>query len=253
MSQHNTKIKSDETLLAILESVQELDEASLTNIANHTGISKSNVYRHLATMENHEYVVKQGDTYELGLKFLDIGGYVREQFPYYTELKSLVKNLAEETSEYTGFVTEQAGWGVYIFSEKGDKAVGNFARVGRRTYLHQITKGRAILAHLPEERVREIVDTHGLPPRSEHTITSIDRLLMELKAIRQQGYACSKSGHTDGLWSVSVPVHDSEGNVLGGLGIAAPPHRMRGDRFEKQIPELLKGEVRAFELDMSYS
>jgi DNA-binding IclR family transcriptional regulator len=253
MGRDNSNIKSDETLFGIIGAIQELDEATLTNIAEQTGVSKSTAHRHLATMRDHEYVVKSGNTYQLGLKFLDIGGHVRKQLPHYTALKSLVKQLAKETGEYVGFVIEQAGVGVYVYSEKGSKAVGNFARVGRRTHLHQITKGRVILAHLPEDRVQEIVDTHGLPPRTQHTITDAERLFKDLKAIRYQGYACSKGGHTDGLWSVSVPVHGKDGEVLGGLGIAAPPHRMRGERFQKEIPELLEGEVRAFELDMSYA
>lgn len=253
MSPSDRTIQSDKTLFSVIEAIYSLESPTLTNIANHTGISKSTAHRHLTTLEEHEYVAKSDGTYELGLKFLDFGGYVRKNLPHYTELKSLVKSLADETGEYIGFVTEQNGLGVYVYSEKGEKAVGNFARVGRRTPLHQITKGRAILAYLPDERVDEIVEKHGLSPRNEHTITSYDRLKKDLEAIRRQGYARSKGGHTDGLWSVSVPVRDNEGNVLGGLGIAGPAHRMRGDRFEKEVPELLMGEVRAFELDMSYS
>lgn len=249
----NRTIQSDKTLFAVIEAIYELDSPTLTNIADHTGVSKSTAHRHLATLEEYEYVLKGDGAYELGLKFLDLGGYVRKNLPHYTELKSLVKSLAAETGEYIGFVTEQHGLGVYVYSEKGDKAVGNFARVGRRTHLHQITKGRAILAFLPDERVEEIVETHGLPARNEHTITSDERLQKDLEAIRRQGYARSKGGHTDGLWSVSVPVRDNEGTVIGGLGIAGPPHRMRGERFEQRLPELLMGEVRAFELDMSYS
>ena len=246
-------IKSNETLFAILDVVRALDEPTLTNVAEASGVAKSTAHRHLATLRDHQYVVKRDGEYELSLRFLDLGGHVREQRPIHRQMKSVVTDVARETDEYAGFVVEEGGLGTYLYSETGSNAVRNFARVGRRTHLHQITKGKVVLAHLPESRVRDIVDEHGLPARNEHTITDFDELREELDAIREQGYAYSHGEHTDGLWCVSVPVSDQSGDVVGGLGVAGPSHRMRGERVQSELLEYLKGTVTAFELNMSYA
>lgn len=246
-------VKSDETLFEILGALRERDGGRVTTVAEEVGVSKSTVHRHLATLRKHGFVVKDGSTYELSLKFLDVGGYVREQNPLYKRIKPTVRTIAEETGEFVSFLVEQEGRGVYLYSERGSEGVQNDVRIGRHVLLHQSAAGKAILASLDPDRVPRIVAEHGLPPRTPETITDEAELYEELETVRDRGYAYARGDHTKGLWGVGVPVHDPDGDVAGGVIVAGPTHRMRGDWFEDELPEYLKGVVKEFELNMSFS
>ena len=246
-------VKSDETLIAIVDALQRNDGGRVTEIADIVGVSKSTAHRHLSTLRTHRLVTKRDEAYELGLRFLDIGGYVREQSPVYRRIKPTLRNVAEETGEFVGFLVEQDGLGVYLYSEMGSEGVQNDVRIGRHVHLHQSAAGKAILGFLPRERAEAIIDEHGLPARTSETITDRETLLAELDDTRERGYAYARGDHTKGLWAVGVPVHDEDDSVAGGLLVAGPTHRMRGEWFENDLPEYLEGTVKEFELNMSFS
>ncbi|AHG02130.1 hypothetical protein HALLA_02140 (plasmid) [Halostagnicola larsenii XH-48] len=245
-------IKSDETLLSIIDVLYEEGGATVTEIADAVAVSKSTVHRHLATLQKHHYVAKEEYEYVLGFRFLDLGGHVRQRDPIYKNVKMTVKDIAEETGEFVGFLVEEHGLGTYIYSEWGSEGVGNDVRIGRRIHLHQSAAGKAILAHLPEERAATIIDEHGLPERTPQTITDREELEENLETIRDRGYAYAFDEHTEGLWGIGVPVHNVDGSIAGGLIVAGPTYRMRGRQLEDEFPEFLLGATKEFELNMSH-
>lgn len=246
-------IKSDETLLEILEALHSLDETTLTAIADEVGVSKSTVHRHLKTLRNRRFVTKNGDEYVLGIEFLRFGGAARERYSFYRQSKATVQQVADQTDEFVGFLVEEQGIGTFLYCEMGSEGVPSEARVGQNLYLHQAASGKAILAHLPAERREAIIDEHGLPTRTRHTVTSREELQSELEATRDRGYAVARGDYTQGLKAVAVPAFDPNDELVGSLVVAGPTHRMRGERFESELPELVKGAVKEFELNISFS
>lgn len=245
-------IKSDETLLSIVDVLYEEDGATVTEVADAVDVSKSTVHRHLATLYNHRYVTKVDGEYVLSFRFLKLGGHVRDRKPEYKYAKSAVADIAAETGEFVGFLVEEHGIGTYIYCEWGSEGVGNDVRIGRQVHLNQSAAGKAILAHLPPERVDSIINEHGLPARTPKTITDRETLEDNLARIQERGYAYAHGEHTDGLWAVGVPVRDVEEEIVGGILVAGPTHRMKGDRIESELPEYLLGAVKEFELNVSH-
>ncbi len=246
-------MKSDETLFAVVETLKELDGAGATAVADRLGIAKSTAHRHLTALERNEYVVKRGEEYRLGLRFLDLGGYVCTADEQYRMIRPKVRELAEETDELAQFIVEEHGRGVFVFRESGDKAVTTEARIGKRVPLHHTSAGKAILAHLPDERVDEILDARGLPSRTENTITDREELHADLDRIRERGYAFDMDEHIKGLWAMGAPIESPGGGVLGGLSVAGPTHRMKDDEFQDEVHGLLLGLVNELELNLTYS
>jgi DNA-binding IclR family transcriptional regulator len=246
-------VKSDETLFEILEALKRLGGAGATEIADNVGIAKSTAHRHLTVLHRNEFIVKDDDQYRLGLRFLDYGGHVCAENEHYQAVKPKVRELAEETGELAQFIVEDHGLGVYVFRESGEKAVTTEARVGKRVPLHHTSAGKAILAQLPTERVDNIIARHGLPRRTDNTITDSDELYSDLEQIRERGYAFDMDEHIKGLWAIGAPIMSPDGEVLGGLSVAGPTHRMKDDEFQEEVPKLLLGLINELELNMTYS
>jgi DNA-binding IclR family transcriptional regulator len=113
--------------------------------------------------------------------------------------------------------------------------------------------GKAILAHLPESRVHEILDRHGLPEKTEQTITERDALFEELSEIRERGVAFDREERLSGLRCVAVPILSNSSRVEGALSVSGPTSRMQGERFESELPERLRSAANVIELNITYS
>jgi DNA-binding IclR family transcriptional regulator len=107
---------------------------------------------------------------------------------------------------------------VRIIQGRGDIQVQS--HVGQSRPFHQAATGKVMLAFFPEERVKEIVDSTGLPAITKQTITSYRVLIKELETIRAQGYAIDNEESGKSLWGVAAPIFDYQRTVVAALGVA---------------------------------
>lgn len=246
-------VGSTETLLSLLEALEVSGGARVTELADKIDMADSTAHSHLSTLKAHGYVVKEGDIYQLGSRFLRFGEYIRNRRDAYELSKPKVKMLAEETGERCQFIVEEHGRGVYLHRETGSQAVWTDSGLGKRIYLHATAAGKALLAAFPNEHVEAIIEQWGIPELTTNTITDPNELRDELVAVQERGYATNREESTDGLHAVGVTVHGGDDEVVGALSISGPSHRMKGDRFEQDIPDLLLGTANELALNIEYS
>jgi DNA-binding IclR family transcriptional regulator len=254
MSSENSgrQLQTIKTSLAIIDALQELDGARVTELGEHLDLSPSTVQGHINTLTAQDYLVKEGDIYHLSLQFLDKGGYVRNRKHAYNIVMQKVESIAEETEERVQFIVNEGGLGYYIHTVTGTHAVQVDARIGKTTYLHASAAGKSILSHLPEEYIDMLVATRGLPKITENTITDKAELLAELEEIRERGTSYNMEESIEGLCAVGVPVLDETDQPIGGLSISGPSNRMEGSLLENKLPDLLLGAANEIELNIAY-
>jgi DNA-binding IclR family transcriptional regulator len=242
------KIKSDETLISILDVLKRGEASQVSEIADVLGIANSTVHGHLATLLEHGLVRKTGTEYHLGLMFLDYGEEARRTHPLYDVTADILEELAEKTQEKVWCIVESNGEAVYLNGASGDRSVKTHAREGQHTQLHHLAAGKAILASLPTDRVESIIGESGLPALTEHTITDVQELLDELETVREDGVAYNLEESVIGLHAVGAPIHDEEGTVIGAISVSAPSNRMEMSRMSEEIAAELKGTVNEIEI-----
>lgn len=247
------RVKTADTLFDIVEYLQEHQEGRVSEIADALDIAPSTAHRHLATLYDREYVIKHGDVYKLGLRFLDLGETARGCYELYSLARAKVDQLAEETNERVQLLVEEHGYGVYLYVARGQQAVRTDPGIGRRVPLYVAAAGKAILAHLPEERTTEILHESDLETFTPHSITDVDTLADQLERIRDRGYGVNDQEFIQGLRAVGVPITTPDGRVLGALSVSGPKHRMKGSWLHEELPDLLLGTATEIELNMAYS
>ena len=231
-------VKSARTAFEIIEYIHEQDGAEMGELAEQLDLARSTIHGYLATLESLEYLVNDGTTYHLSLKFLYHGTAARNSVPLSELADETLAALAEVTSLVAWLVVEEHGRAVYLDRIVSDDGVQTYGRVSKRTDLHGPASGKAILAHLPDGTVRDIVDSYGLPARTEYTITDEDELFEELATVRQQGYAESKHEVALGIQSVAAPVTHG-GKVLGALSVSGTTNQVDEEYFETELPEMV--------------
>lgn len=240
------------TAVAILNALQRLNGAGTTELANELGIAKSAVYCHLATLEEEEYIVKDGTTYRLGFRYLDMAEHVKEQFGKYDVVRSELDALAEKTGEVAQFAVEEHARIVYLYKAVGEDGVQTASSVGSRDYLHCTALGNAILAHLPDDRVDEIIERRGLPKKTDKTITDRESLMAELERTRERGYAIDDEENVLGLSCTGAPI-TADDEAIGAVSISGPSSRFEGERAETELPNMVIRAANVIEINSKFS
>lgn len=243
-------IQSVEKACRIVRALRELDGAGVTAIADHTGIPKGSVHTYLNTLKQNDIVTESDGRYRLGFFLLELGEYVKHKSLVYQFGQDPLEELSAETGELARIIVREQGRGVYLAKSEGENAIETTIRPGQREYLHYTSQGKAILAHMSDGDVRAIVDEHGLPERTENTITDSDELFEELAEIRRRGVAFSQSERTRGLRCVAAPIHAPNSEVVAAIGVCGPTSRMRGDRFREELPEIVRDKANVIEINM---
>lgn len=246
-------VKSIGRMTELLQTLQQFDGAGVTELADELDISKTTVYNHLSSLKQHGYVVQEGDTYYVGLGFLDHGEYARQRQVGYRLIREKAQEVADETGELCQYLVEEHGLGIFLIRESGAQAVETRTRIGNRVHLNHVTAGKAFLAYAPEERVTEIVEKHGLPGKTENTITSVKELENELGVIRERGYAMDMEEHLKGLYAIGVPVQYDDGQPLGAMSVAGPANRINNQDRAEEIAQLLLEKVNELQLTIKHS
>lgn len=251
--QYPNSVKTAQTTFAILEELKQRHEATVTDLTDAFDLSKSSIHNYLSTLERAGYVVKEDKRYRVGLRLLDLGGHARHRKRIYDIAKDEVTTLAEETGELANLLVEEHGRGIYLHRAHGADAVKTDSYIGQRVYLHNTALGHAILAHLPRDRVNEIIDQHGLPVTTENTITDRDELFTRLDRVREEEVAFDDEARVKGLRCVAVPILTNNDTVEGAISVSGPTSRFQEQRFREDLPATLKNIANIIELNITYT
>jgi IclR family transcriptional regulator, acetate operon repressor len=150
-----------------------------------------------------------------------------------------LKQLVEQTGESANMAVLDGDAVVYVAQAPSAHSMRMFTEVGRRVLPHCTGVGKALLSTLPDEQVRAILARTGMPAQTERTVTSPDRLVAELAAIRQRGYAIDDGEQEPGVRCVAAAV-PSQLPGSAALSISGPSSRVSADRVGRIAPVVIK-------------
>lgn len=233
-------ISSVKRSFAIVGEIRERTSAGATELAGALDLPKSTVHNHLKTLAALGYLLEDGGEYRLGAQFLHIGQDARDGRPLFRHGREAVESLAEESGRYCQLVDEEHGLAVALQATQWvpDQGTRPSQRAyPQRAHLHTNAPGKAILAHLADDRISEILDRHGIPGRTDLTVTDEAELRAELATIAEQGYAVDRGELIRGMVGVAAPVATRE-TVYGAVAAYGPASEVR-PALDAGLPELV--------------
>jgi IclR family acetate operon transcriptional repressor len=201
------------------------------------GYSKATTHRILRTLADRGFLRVDPDRglYTLGVANLRLGMAFLEQLDLRAEALPLLRELAERTGETVHLGVLDGSDVVYIEKVESTHAVRMFSHIGRTMPAYSTGVGKAILAHLPLDRLERALPER-LQPRTPATITTRFELVRHLEEVRRRGYSTDDVENEEGIRCVGAPVFDHTAAVCAGISIAGPATRVTPERF----PELGK-------------
>ena len=229
-------VQSVDRAVTILELLAREGESSVTELAAELGVHKSTAFRLLATLETHRIVEQVNDRgrYRLGVGNLRLAGATTARLDVVTEARPLTRQLAADTGETVNITVRSEESALYLDQAAGSSALQSHNWVGQRIPLHATSNGKVLLSELSEHEFDEALP--HLPPFTEHTITSPERLRDQLAGVRRLGYALAVDELEVGLTAAAAPIRSAHGDIIASMSISGPTFRLTGQRLEEVVP-----------------
>lgn len=230
-------VRAVQRVCAILNLLQEsVDGVPLNTVASTTDLPKSSAFRYLWTLENHRYVERDPETgmFRLGLGF--VGMQSRHLEVLRERARPWLEKLRDEHDETANLGILEGNSIIYLDIVESKRSVRLAANRGDRDPLHSTALGKAIAAHLPEERVREMLGQTDMRARTANTITTVDGYLDELAKVRRVGYAVDNGENELDGRCVAVPLLGTR--LPAALSLSAPAARFPVQDVEKAAESL---------------
>ncbi|MBI3684663.1 MAG: IclR family transcriptional regulator [Acidobacteria bacterium] len=205
---------------------------TVSDLSRYLSIPKSTTHNLLRTLQSLSFVTQDEEKrFCLGPRVFELGLLFSRNTQLVTRAMPHLRRLADETKETVklGIISNDellvvvAIESPYQLHTRGDQ--------GLRAPLHCTSLGKALLALLAGEQVREIAARHGMPRFTAHTITSLNRLEEELLRIRRLGFALDREEHEEGVLCAAAGFIEPSSGAVGAISISGPGSRITESRL----------------------
>jgi IclR family acetate operon transcriptional repressor len=215
-------------LLAELARGEPLTTAAAARV---TGASTATAYRLLLTLQSRGFVRhdREKRNWTLGNAFLAISETSTRLRLHSVALPYLTR-LRDEVAETVNLGVYANGEVVYIEVLESPLRFRMSGERGERAPLHATALGRAVLAALPGDEQRALLEALDVRPLTALTITTSEDLAREIQVTAARGWA-EEHGETEvGVTCFGAAIVGTSDRPLGAISISAPDARLDAQR-----------------------
>lgn len=215
--------------------------ASLADISSALGLPKATIHRIAATLTDRGYIRQLDDRrYALGPGLIRIGERASRLLGTWAlpELTALVDELGETAN----LASLDGSMVTYIAQVPSRYSMRTFTEVGRRVHPHSSGVGKALLAALPDERIRGVLADSGMPRYTDTTITDVESFMAEITMVRQRGFAVDEGEYETGSRCFAVAAPST--SIAVALSVSGPAHRVALENSERWVAALHASALR---------
>lgn len=226
--------------------------ATVSEIAQATGLTRAAVRRFLLTLVELGYVCQKNNRFELTPMVLELGYSYLSSMSFPEVALPHLERLVAETAEASEGSILDRGDIVYVVRVPGPAMMTISVNVGARRPAYATAMGRVLLASLPPAELDRYLASHKLEPVLPKTITDVRAFRTELRKVRAQGYALVNQELEEGLVAVAVPVHDRAGRARAAINLSTHIGRKSVEDMRALVPRVLQAAA-DIELGLQHS
>lgn len=207
----------------------------IAQLVTETGLPAPTIHRLLRTLVDLGYVRQEPSRqYVLGPSLIRLGESSSRMLSVWARphLAGLVDALGE-SANLAMFDGDQI---VYVAQVPSHHSMRMFTEVGSRVPPHCTAVGKALMAQMPAEEVRDLLARTGMPKHTPNTITDPEQFAEALAQTSEHGYAIDEGEQEIGVRCVAVAVPDAPSRLA--VSISGPAARMAEELVERAVPLL---------------
>lgn len=147
-----------------------------------------------------------------------------------------LQRLVEDLGESVNLAMLEGDQIVCVAQAQSQRSMRLFTEVGQRVLPHCTAEGKAIMASMPRDEVRDLLKRTGMPAHTETTITTALGFVNALDWAAEHGYALNEGEQEFGVRCVAVQVAGVPTRLA--ISVSGPATRMTEDMVDKAVPLL---------------
>ncbi len=217
------------TLLERLAGARE--PMSLARLSVELGLPKSSVHGLCGTLVSFGYLRREADgTFRIGPRVMGLAEAFVSGTNVAQEFNALWAERGASPEETVVLSVLSGTEALYVAVRNSARPLGLAFTVGMRLPAYLSGSGKAMLAHLPADDVRQRF-ADGLGTRlTRKGPRDIDALLKELALTRRRGYSTDHEGVREGVFSFGAPVFGPSGEVVAAVSVCINKALLGADR-----------------------
>lgn len=226
--------------LSIIETFDDANpRLTASQAGTRCGMTRTAARRYLLTLEHLGYVATDGKLFWLTPRVLRLGQSYLESARLPRIVQPFLQRVTAGTQEIAYVSVMDGDDVVYIARNGSNRSMNTGFVLGSRVQAQVTAAGMLMLALRDPAWLENWLTNHELKPYTSYTISSKDRLRLELARIRAQGWAISEQQLELTYRGVAVPLIDRRGDLLGALNVTMPMgHESSEDAAARVLPVL---------------
>lgn len=226
-----------------LSIIQAFDDANPRLTSSQTGgrcgMTRTAARRYLLTLEHLGYVASDGKLFWLTPRVLRLGQSYLESARLPRIVQPFLQRVTAGTQESAYVSVMDGDEIVYIARNGSSRAMNTGYVLGSRVQAQVTAAGMLLLSVREPGWLESWLAVRQLKAYTSYTITSKERMSLELARVRAQGWAISEQQLELGYRGVAVPLSDRRGEVAGALSVTMPMgHESSEDAATRVLPVL---------------
>jgi DNA-binding IclR family transcriptional regulator len=206
--------------------------ASFPELIDDLALPKSTLHRLLADLLQQGMLRLDEDRrYRLGYGAFELARLAWDRVDIRPQAEPVIADLVERTGETVHLAVLDGFEVVYIDKVEGSHTFRMASMVGARNPAYCTGVGKALIAYLDPDDLKERIGPRKLTPFTPNTITTLPALLAELARIRERGHAFDDEEHEVGIRCAAAVIFNFRGAPVASLSITAPTIRCDSDRL----------------------
>ncbi|MES0828251.1 HTH-type transcriptional regulator BhcR [Ruegeria sp. SCP11] len=228
-------IKSLDRAMEVFEYLSEEQGKALSTLSEEMSQSPATVYRILVTLEGRGLVEFDHDeqVWHIGPKAFVIGSRFLRRTSLVDRARPVMRKLMEATGETANLGVEKEGSVLFLSQVETHASIRAFFPPGTLSPMHASGIGKALLAHMDEDRLDRLLAAVDLQAFTDRSITSAETLKKDLASIRAQGFSVDNEEKNTGMRCIAAPVFDINREAIAGISVSGPTSRVSEAEIER--------------------
>ena len=239
--------------LDILNLFKERGNLSFKDIQESLRFNKTTLYRVLSTLVDNQYLKRdEKGKYAPGLNLFILGNRISKEHLLITVATPHMESISQRFGLTAHLGIIEGAEVIVLQKTDPDRLIKMVCNVGGAIPAHCTSQGKLLLAYASKETVQKVIDTHGLPRYTPHSICTTEGLMAELERVRTQGWSLDNAEHEKNIRCVAVPIFNESGKMEAALSSAGTTVDLPDEAAIMKIVEILKEARDKIRFEMGY-
>jgi len=246
----DTKVGVLDKAMSILQVFPNGEVAlSPAQLARYTKMPLPTVYRLAQSLCEHGMLMKEGQSFRLGMTLLRLGAMVAEGIDLRARALPHLRWLNGQTDENAELHIRSDESRMAIEVVRSPHNLRAFVNIGAPLPLHLGAGGKALLAWLPDSEQEALIAKSMAHFR--RPVQDVQALKNALAKGRAMGWVSSEGEREADVSAIAAPIFDVSREVVGAMVLAAPTIRLGAKERSKYAPLVCEAASRTSS-DMGY-